>query len=227
MIFSRKVVSIATTLAVAMIPSSAYGQQIPTNSNSTKIATSAFGGTEPSGIDYIPSNDMLVTASDEGSIVFVKRSDPNVWYRISGPGGKQNWEGLTIDTGDSSNHFYVIHEGKRDDNDSSILKKYEYTLNNQGGTDNGNSITLNSTATLTKMDPYLTGSHGIESLTLYKPSSATQRYPEFIFGVQKTGLIYVVSGDPDQPNDPILVLSSPTLACECVSGSQYLAEVSV
>lgn len=156
---------------------------------------------------------------DEGSIFFIQRSDPSIWWyfpKITGTGVKNNWEGLTVDTGDSSDHLYMVYEGKSDGNDCARLTKIEYTF----GTPNvalspDNTYTVISTVCVSQLNNKLTGDDGVESLALYKPSSGGQG-PEFLMGVQKTGVVWGVKANGD--------LNGIELRhnLDRISGSQYL-----
>lgn len=128
-----------------------------------------------------------------------------------------------MDTGDSSAHFYVVHEGQNDSN-CARLKKITYTLgtpNEINPSSNPNVATVESDVCLTDFDGLLTGDHGVEAMTLYKPSDSSNQ-PEFLMGVQKTGIIYSVKGDGTRTTNEVLL---PATGRTFISGSQYFPSV--
>ena len=211
------------SVAAAARCSNAVVAQIPAG---TKVATTLFASgsgsmAEPSGLVYVPSKDLLIVASDRGTIAVIDQTDPENWWDLaitdtSSPTMK-NWEGLAVDLGDSVDHFYVVHEGQS--GDCPRLKKLTYTL----GTNSAGTATVASDVCLTDFDGLLTSDDGIESLTLYRPSNPpNQPDPIFLMGVQKTGIIYSVSG-----NGTLTGVELPATNRQRVSGSEYFPLVSM
>ena len=124
-----------------------------------------------------------------------------------------------MDTGDDADHFYVVYEGQS--GDCPRLKKMTYTLGTNGV---GAATVVSDICLSTFLDNNLLdagGADGIESLTLYKPSDpSNQPDPIFLMGVQKTGIIYSVSG-----NGTLTGVELPATNRERVSGSVYFPSV--
>ena len=163
----------------------------------------------------------MAGASDTGHIFFIDPVSED-WYHFPPVAGvNNNWEGLTVDIGDNNtNHLYLVSEGNAYEHPQ--LTKIIYTLG-QPNTCNSGTVQVVSVTKLTEITPYLTEEDGIESLTVYTPSTVQNPTPEFFVGVQKTGIIYSITGD----NQLTGIILDHRNTRGRVSGSQYLPQCDI
>mmetsp|Transcript_3864 Transcript_3864/g.8618 ORF Transcript_3864/g.8618 Transcript_3864/m.8618 type:complete len:257 (+) Transcript_3864:3775-4545(+) len=110
---------------------------------------------------------------------------------------RDDFEGIAIDPNtwtpqdDGNMYAYVVHEGS--DDEEPYLFKIKYTYDSNAGTCSA-SVVESESKSLFGAIPCLTGSNGIESLSLKTQSSSTDPAVFFV-GIQDTGKVYEITSD--------------------------------
>ena len=181
---------------------------------------------EASGLVWLPHEHLLAGVSDTGDVFMINPDDEREYYvapKILGESADSDYhdfEGVTFDPylieTEDDNHIYIACENPP------ALLQLRYRLPKYLDDHTFASVDLYDTA---ELDDALPSSFhekkGIESLTLYKPSTATSKAVFFI-GLQDNGSVYQVDSDGRLISSAdIISVDNGDIDQRDVSGSHY------
>ena len=170
---------------------------------------------------WLPHDNLLCGVSDRGDIFLVNPDNISEYYVaedvLGEDGGNavySDFEGVSFDPylieTEDERHVYVASE------DPAALLKFRYELpsNNNDDPHSFASIALTKIVLLNDALPSFEDGRGVESLTLYRPSTASSSALFFV-GLQDNGVIYTIDAEGRQATNDI------ELDEDGVSGSHY------
>ena len=187
----------------------------------------AFPHLEASGLVWLPHEHLLAGVSDTGDVFMVNPDNEAEYYMAENVLGRgsdlQDFEGVTFDPylieAEDKSHIYVACE------QPPALLYLTYRLPTDDADHSFASIEISNTVLLDEALPSnFEDNKGIESLTMYQPSTATTKAVFFV-GLQDNGSVYQVDSDGQRVSsaDVISVVNGDDIDQRHVSGSHYEA----